>query len=270
MVFLSISCMGRQPLLDGLRDLAALGVDKVELTGGCQFDPCAKGAMDALEATVAALGMECLVHNYFPPQPQAFVVNLASRDQEDLARLRRLLDASIGLSRRFGRSTLGVHGPFGTELSAKMGPNDYFQQVDGERLGWEDFEANMAWISALLPPGFRLAVENAFPSPSDPRYSLLASPEDIFRFAALAARLGNVGLLLDIGHLAVAGHHLGFALEPFLDTLLAKHPGLILEVHLSHNNGVTDEHRECLPGTFALEYVAANRRAFAATPITLE
>lgn len=270
MVFLSISCLGRRPLLDGLRELAALGVDHVELTGGCRFDPRAPGALEALKTTVSGLGMTCLLHNYFPPQPEPFVVNLATRDGLDLARLRVLLDQSVALSRWFGQSFLGVHGPFGRELSPETGPDTYFLQRDGDALHWEDFEGNLAWMSAMLPSGFRLAVENAFPSRQHPDYSLLATPDDIFRFAGLAARLGNVGLLLDIGHLAVAGRHLGFALEPFLDALVAKHPGLILELHLSHNDACTDEHLECLPGSFALDFVAANRQAFAHTPMTLE
>jgi sugar phosphate isomerase/epimerase len=89
--------------------------------------------------------------------------------------------------------------------------------------------------------GVRLLVENhvlaAFNLERfDENPLLMADPDEIE--LVIAELGGNVGLLMDVGHLKVSSHTLGFDLPEAMARLLPLAEGF----HLSENGGMADDH----------------------------
>ena len=54
--------------------------------------------------------------------------------------------------------------------------------------------------------------------------------------------LKKTGLLLDLGHLNISSNLLKFDKNLFLDNFLSEFGERLIEVHISENNGLKDEH----------------------------
>ena len=52
----------------------------------------------------------------------------------------------------------------------------------------------------------------------------------------------NVGLLLDLGHLNISSNFFKFSKQSFLDKYISNYKDRLLEIHISENNGIKDEH----------------------------
>jgi sugar phosphate isomerase/epimerase len=113
------------------------------------------------------------------------------------------------------------------------------------------FHGNFPHLDELAKrAGVLLAVENLFPT----RAEVTSLANTLEEMEALLAPLpGTVGLLLDLGHLAVSAAILGFDRETYLDAVLARHGHRLYEVHLSGNDGQTDAHLPVQPGDWQLD-----------------
>ena len=92
--------------------------------------------------------------------------------------------------------------------------------------------------------GIQLLVENNVCSANLRGKLLLQTPDE---FSELIQSLpnSNLGILLDLGHLIVSAHTLGFKYLDFIDQTAP----YIKAVHVHENNGKEDEHRPIVPGS---------------------
>ena len=90
-IFVSTSCLpGTEPLASRVSLYQGHGLNAIELGAGVSVTG------EAL-STVKELGVSLLVHNYFPPPPTPFVLNLASADEEIRRKSREMVRRALGL-----------------------------------------------------------------------------------------------------------------------------------------------------------------------------
>jgi sugar phosphate isomerase/epimerase len=265
-IYISSSCSRKRSVFDAVEELAQAGFSHIELSGGNDFDGYSQVALLEMRQK---LGLTFLVHNYFPPQPETFVLNMASSDKATRSRCLRLVREALALSAALGQTHYGVHAGYSREMSLSRDQDGVFvgsEAIAAPRLAQEAF---IEVILAELPAELCLAVENAFPRPDDPHLSLMATPEDILYFLE---RFSNptAGLLLDLGHLGVSAHILQFDKYAFLRNLVSRFGSRILELHLSTHTGNRDTHSITRPDSPDVTFLMKHRMFLEHAPLVLE
>jgi sugar phosphate isomerase/epimerase len=268
MLYITSYCSSERSIARGIERLASLGFKNIELTGGTASSEYSEEKLHYLRDK---FGLSYLIHNYFPPQKENFVLNLASGDISTRSKTFNMINQAVALSKEFSQHLYSIHAGYVHDLSPAKGKDGLFLPANpGKNTKKAFYDALEHIVSNLLPKGFNLAVENAFPAYGNDRFSMLSSPEDIFEFLKFAECCPNVGLLLDLGHLNVAAYYQRFDREMFLEKLLSDFGHKIFELHLSRNNGVEDTHKICRVESFEVQFVGANWEIFKEIPIVLE
>ncbi|TKS60315.1 MAG: hypothetical protein EWM72_01457 [Nitrospira sp.] len=184
-----------------------------------------------------------LVHNYFPPHENPFVLNLATNDELILTRSLQHCRVAIDLSAELGAPFFSVHAGF----AFKANP----EQLGGDLTGTTLFpleKAHEIFVESLktlcqyaMHKCVKLVVENNVIArfnliSGKNRLGLCATAEDILRTYADVGS-SNLGFLVDVGHLKVTAEALGFDMHKFLDTV----GPYIVAFHLSDNDGLSDQ-----------------------------
>lgn len=223
------------------------GITRIEIGSIHAYEP-------DLAPRLAAVPAEFLVHNYFPPPPDPFVVNLASLDDRIRDRsLRHALD-SLAFCAGIGAPIYTVHPGFLSDPSETHAPslrnyNFRFEAVPaGNGQAKEAFRRFLAAVRVLGTQagdlGVQLAVETQG-SMSNPHQLLLQTPEEFEEFLAETADL-PVGINLNLAHLRLASGAFGFDLGPVLKRLAPR----AIAVEVSHHDGTVDEHRPLVDGAW--------------------
>ncbi len=215
------------------------GIHHLELSSGACF------AEDMLERVRQYHGkpMSYLVHNYFPPPREPFVLNLASTDVAILARSREHCRKAIDLAEELESPFYSVHA--GAAMNAR--PEDLgrpqihlvHQNIDQAYENFVESAAGLAQYAASR--GLRLLIENHVVAPfnlieGENRFLFASTAEDILRLME-DVDAPNLGLLLDVGHLKVTAASLGF--EP--SRLVERVAPYVRAFHLSDNDGKSDQ-----------------------------
>lgn len=197
-------------------------------------------------------GFEFTIHNYFPPQPRDFVLNIASSDETILRKSRNLVIQALILGREIESPVYGLHPGYLSDGYA--GQNGMFrfrpQKNDYRRCLEKMAESIGQIIKNTASCGVTLILENLFPGKAE-NYSLGCTFEEIKDILSLVPE--EVGLLLDLGHLSVAGQILKFDKYLFLGKYLSEFGPRLCEVHLSENIGDEDKHLPLTEQSWQLE-----------------
>ena len=189
-------------------------------------------------------GHSFLIHNYFPPPQDPFVLNLASNDSNTLDRSLSLCRRAIDIGAELGIPFYSVHSGFSLDpLPEKLGKNllDLPRFSLGE--AYDIFKESVDALAGYTrEKGLRLLLENNVLAEENVvknrnELFLMCCIEDFMRFDQ-DFRQDNVGFLLDVGHLKVSANTLGYdkfkAIEFIADRIEA--------FHLHDNNGLVDQH----------------------------
>jgi len=227
-------------------DLAAIlaccaeqGIHQLELGSGL---PYADNHL-ALVRQYHQRPMRYLIHNYFPPSRRPFVLNLASIDPETLSRSRDHCRRALDLAAELEIPFYSVHA--GSAMHARpeeLGrPLTHRAHPDIQR-AYGLFVESLAMLCAYAGArGVRLLVENHVVAPFN-----LVEGRNTFLFATTAEQVltlmrdvssPHLGLLVDVGHVNVTAHSLGFDRAAFIEQV-APH---IEAFHLSANDGLVDQ-----------------------------
>ena len=95
--YISSSCFRGERIGDVVADMAEQGFRKIELSGGTQ--PYPQLTEDLLQLQ-EQYQLDLLCHNYFPPPPIPFVLNLASLDDAIYAASLSHVEGALNLSRQ--------------------------------------------------------------------------------------------------------------------------------------------------------------------------
>ncbi len=240
--------------------LAEFEIRAFEFSAGRQIEK--KELMSKLQKSTEKY--KIMLHNYFPPQLGAPVLNLGSLNPEVSESSKRFIRESINLTGELGIDTFGVHAGFLVDpSSAELGNLIRVETLYSRSESFKQFTANVFELSDYAAKkGVKLLVENNVLSDANFKnakvnFLLLDEPEEILEF--FAQFQGEIGFLLDVGHLKVSSQTLGFDLDEAMASL--KH--LVAGYHLSENNGYADDHRTFGPDAWFLKHL--NREAKFAT-----
>lgn len=273
MIYITSTASSKNRISEAVAELAKTGFKNIELTGGTEF-------YDGVENDLFNLKKEhhlnFLIHGYFPPQPDVFILNLSSPNLDLKKKSLKLIKQAINLSKKFGKNIYSVHSGFKKDLipDSKGG----FSVSDINYPNWrENFYQNINYITdELVPADFKIALENLHPkavsrlSYLDSLNPLITNPEEIEEFLEYYKDESNVGLLLDLGHLNVASDYFNFNKEEFLEDLFSKHHDKIFELHLSENDGEIDSHGVLPIDSWQIEFLLKNKEIVKNIPLVFE
>jgi sugar phosphate isomerase/epimerase len=217
------------------------GIDAVELSVAKSWD------LDSLRQESARRRL--LVHNYFPPPAEPFLLNLASQDAANLQRSLDHCRRAIDLSAELGAPIYAAHGGFGADLGpALLGRPDAQAALPAESFTpSERILATLAESSRALcaygrERGVRFLIENNVLSPRNGMHGRrlipMAHPDELLRLARVVDN-PDFGFLIDVGHANVSANALHFDRDEMI-TRLAPH---IAAFHLSDNDSIYDQNR---------------------------
>ena len=253
------------PVTEVVAELCNAGIRNIELGSTHSWETGLVERLVGFDATY-------LVHNYFPPPVEPFIVNLGSlRDDVRIQSLEHAYDC-VRFAKELGADMYTVHPGFVGE-PVSPGRDDaltfdfeFLSPTPTARLKeavFTRFLESVALISEVAGEGgILLAVESEGSVGKHDRL-ILQTQEEMSRFFA-ARQESHVGINMNLGHLNLAATAFGF--EPL--ALLDQFSHRIVAFELSHNDGLVDEHRPPRRGTW-YEQVLLDPR-FGGLPVVIE
>lgn len=260
-IFVSTACIrGIEPISCRISSYQNCGFDAIELGGGVSVD---KKNLPSL----AGLKCQLLVHNYFPPPDESFVLNLASSDEGIRRRSLDFVLEAIKLTSDLGCAFYSVHGGFVTDPTGHGNDGFIFPSPAGpdeakDALG-RFTKAIEDAIECAERLGVGLLIENNVCSRTNKDKLLLQTADELLELFDIF-RSPNFGLLLDTGHLNVTARTFGFDRMGFIEEV-GPH---IRAFHIHDNDGIIDSHRPIQGGSWVLE--ALGRKEFRGLPVVVE
>ena len=245
MAFVSSSCIKHDKIIDSIRELNAFGFEAIELSGGTKPYPT---MLADLKHAQADLGVDLLLHNYFPPPSVDFVLNLASANdtiqQQSLEHCKRAIEMSIALN----TGQFGFHAGFFidikvSEIGKKLSPSD----ITDKNEAFDRFCEAHQQLTAFAGDDLKLYVENNVFSKSNHESFEGRNPlmlTDLAGFQELNSRI-DFNLLLDVAHLKVSCKTLDLNFTEALGLLFNRSD----YIHVSDNDGLHDTNNDLKPNS---------------------
>jgi sugar phosphate isomerase/epimerase len=261
-LFVSTSCIAAPQLLEGrVAEFLDNGLKYIELGAGVILD---KNSLSWIKAQKC----QFLIHNYFPPPSESFVLNLASSNADIRSQSINFVCATLQLCAQMSIPFYSVHAGFITD-PVGFGETGFIlpypDSPDAPRQAMARFIDSLAICATEAKRlGLRVLVENNV-CPQDLVGKLLLQRAEEFEelFRMLPARL-PLGILLDTGHLNVSARTFGFDVMDFVHTLAP----YVMAFHVHENDGVSDTHQPVQEGSWIVELL--NRKQFERLPVVLE
>jgi sugar phosphate isomerase/epimerase len=263
-IFASTACVkGREPLLARLSAYREAGIEAIELGMRITLKPSDLARLPDL----VRIDSPFLVHNYFPPPEEPFILNLASADPIIRQRSLDLAQQAILLSRQLNAPFYAIHAGFVTDPYGFGNPYFLYPEITEANARQNAFKRFIDALSIVNQVAARhdveLLVENNVCAPEIWGQVLLDRADEFLQlFEAMDSP--NLGVLVDFGHLNVAAHTLGFDRLDFIERLTP----YIRCFHVHDNDGTHDTHRPVQPGSWVLEVL--RRPEFARLPLVVE
>lgn len=239
-IYVSSSCVNFRSIKDSVRCLADAGFRQIELSGGTHAYPA---MLDDLLELQQQYQLSYRCHNYFPPPQQHFVLNLSALLPEDLARSVEHVAKAIDWSQQLGGDKLAIHAGFRIQPEVReLGQPIALKSLMPEEVALQRFCEVWPQLKQMAAAkGVTLYIENNVFSYAN---KLMFQGENPFlatdhnSIQTLLALTGSP-LLLDVAHLKVSAHSLGFDFATQLRQLF----GQADYIHLSDNNGEADSNQ---------------------------
>ncbi|MFC1822870.1 sugar phosphate isomerase/epimerase family protein [Thermodesulfobacteriota bacterium] len=255
---------------EAVKELYCIGFRNIELTGGTNYRAGIEADLLRLQKD---LGLKFAVHNYFPPPKEEFVLNPASSDPQIHRKTLSLITKAIEFAEAADSSLYSIHAGYTTNFYPEK-EGLYFKRKEDDQINADYKELFLSTLEKILVhtsgSEVRLAVENMFPLTAENSYSFLWRPDEIEEFLKLALDEPRLGLLIDLGHLNIAARHLKFDPIDFCCSLFKRYSKKIFAIHLSHNDGLKDQHGVNLLNSWQIETLSLHRLLVSELPITFE
>ncbi len=236
MIYVSSTCSGKSTIREAIVSLTDKGYRNIELSGGLQFDERCTETIIELQQTYQ---LNFLIHNYFPPPKNDFVLNLASLDDVIYEKSIKLLETALQLTHKLGADKFGFHAGFFVDRPvSELGARFKKENLANRNEALDRFCRGVNRLKRRFPD-IKLYMENNCYSQSNYQvygdqipFMLL----DLKDFEELN-RIVEIDLLLDVGHLKVCANVLGNDFEHELVYLFDKTD----YIHISDNDGCHDQ-----------------------------
>jgi sugar phosphate isomerase/epimerase len=238
MIYVSSSCVRFGTIKESVEFLAQQGFSNIELSGGTQL-------YDNLESDLLELkdkyNLNYLCHNYFPPPPEAFVLNIASLDDKVSEMSTQHIINSLELSKRIGADQFAFHAGFLINIPvSEIGKKIQQQTLFNREEAVDKFCSNYQIIEENNPE-VKLYIENNVLSKTNFESYEGVNPFFITDFGGLQEFTSKINTtpLIDVAHLKVSCNTLGLDFETQLKAFVEATD----YVHISDNDGLSDSNQ---------------------------
>lgn len=261
-IYVSTACLpGTAPLTQQLDEYGKAGLFQVELGAGVEI--CAND----LDILAKRSEQKFLIHNYFPPPRDPFVLNLASGDAGTRRRSLYFVTEGLSLAACLGAPFYSVHAGFITDPTSFGTTSFIFPMPASPREAQRAMDRFAMTLERALDHaqrvGLQLLVENNVCS-ADLRGKLLLQTADEFLALFRLLPEPQLGILLDTGHLNVSAQTCGFDRLAFIEQVAP----YVRAFHIHDNDGIADTHQPIPSGSWVLDVL--RRPEFATLPIVVE
>ena len=233
-IYTSTVCLANtEPVLERIKRYQAYGINAIELGGGVSVDS------ESLEK-LPSLGLNLLLHNYFPPAKDSFYLNLSSPDKIIYQRSIDYILENIQRSGDWGAKLYSFHAGFITD---PVGANEKGLIFSTPPATHTETEAAIERFAQSLIPiiqkailhNVTVAIENNVCRSEHRGRLILQTAEE---FLDLFQRVSDpkLGVLIDTGHVDITAQTFNFEAKQFIETLRP----FIKAFHISQNDGHTD------------------------------
>jgi len=248
-LFISTQCIKKSDIVESI-DLISEITPNIELSGGYKHD---KILLERLREIKSRKKLNLLIHGYFPPPEEHFVLNFADTGEKTRSFIRETMRFIDELDVDY----YSVHAGFKRDFDVK---DEILINPRGQHYTLSGINKNIEWFRKEFP-GKKIAIENLYPVNRDVETSLVMHIDEIIE---LLEENENVYLLLDLGHLKISAELLGFDCARAARLLFEKYNDKIIEIHLSENNARSDDHFIVYPDSIQYviikEYAAVIKR----------
>lgn len=266
-LYISSQCSTEDKIGSAVRELAELGFRNIELTGGTRFYDGIEGELNRLRKEYS---LSYLIHNYFPPPKDDFVINTASRKSEIREKTLALVKEAIRMAQVFDKNLYTIHPGFITEMLPEL-KEGFFVKDTSSVSSKEDFFKMLELLSEkVIPSNFKVGVENLGIKTADDKFSFLCDKDDIGQFLEYFKKDSSLGILLDLSHLNITSNIMRFDKDSMLDGIVNDYGNKIFAFHLSENNGRIDSHDVLPVDSWQLKFLMKHRKIFNGIPMVFE
>lgn len=250
MIYVSSSCSKQKKIGSAIRELAEHGFRNIELSGGTEYY---EGYEEDIFDLKEKYNLNFLVHNYFPPPKEDFVLNLASLDDAIFERSFEHLRKVIRLASLLGADKFGFHAGFYVDIRVdELGKANSAYNLWDMKQAYEKFCKGFNSIKKESKEIEIYIENNAYSTANFNMYGLqnpfmLTSPEE---YRELQQHI-DFKLLLDVAHLYVSSRTLDFDFDSHLDQMIMETD----YIHLSNNNGCHDQNTEFISNSKLLDKI---------------
>jgi len=264
-VYVSTLCLSEgNDIFQVLESYTGAGLKNVELSGRetPKYAGISHKYADSLSpAKLKQYGLGFIVHN-FPPSKEPLTMNLSSQDPVILRQSREQIRKSVEFCHDLGIGLLTFHSGLRFDPDTKLRFHQDQALIPYE-MAFNTFIESVEEINSYAQQmGIRIAIENDVIDRRN-RFPLLCEAEE---FEMLWQRLpsSNIGILVDLGHVKVTSHWLGFDKYEFIDKVKDR----VFAFHIDENSGYLDEHNKLDETSWCLEVIG--RKCFASAAMVLE
>ena len=250
MIYVSSSCSKQKKIGNAIRELAEHGFQNIELSGGTEYY---EGYEDDIFDLKEKYHLNYLVHNYFPPPKEDFVLNLASLDDAIFEKSLEHLRKAIRFACLLGVDKFGFHAGFYVDIAVgEIGKAVSARHLCDTKQAYKRFCNGFNSIKKESKE-IQIYIENNVYSKTNfniygsQNPFMLISPAE---YRELQHRI-DFKLLLDVAHLYVSSRTLGFDFNLHLDLLIMETD----YIHLSDNDGWHDQNAEFMPDSKLLDKI---------------
>jgi sugar phosphate isomerase/epimerase len=237
MIFVSSSCVKANYIKESVSALAEAGFKNIELSGGTEY--YTDFEIDLLRLR-DKYDLNYLLHNYFPPPQNHFVINLASLDSEIYERSIAHCKTAIELSKKLGGRKYAIHAGFlldirKEEIGSKItytGLNDSKKAVQKMKEAWKI-------LINTADDQLELYLENNVYSETNKKTFLNNNPFLFSTYEGMLALKNQMEFkpLLDLAHLKVSSSVLGLNFKDQIEQIIP----FTDYIHISGNDGFHDQ-----------------------------
>ena len=239
MIYVSSSCSKQKDIAASIKEIAEFGFFNIELSGGTEYY---KGYVEDIINLKRKYNLNILLHNYFPPSEENFVLNLASHNEDIFNKSFEHCKSAIALSKKLGCNKYGIHAGFFidiklSEVGKKLNVDNMFNKDSAIKRFCKAYNK----LKEIAENDVELYLENNVISHSNYVSYNNTNPfmlTDYNSYLELK-EYTDFRLLFDVGHLKVSCRSLNYNFEEHLEKMIAATD----YIHISDNDGLHDQNK---------------------------
>lgn len=241
LLYISTSSVNTKDSIEAIQKLSAITTN-IELTGGSLFS---ENLLEGILSLKRERGINFLVHGYFPPPKEHFVLNFADSSEKTRVFIRETMRFVNALDIDY----YSIHAGFKKSFAVK--DELLFESGDKRIFNLEGITNNIEWFKNEFPDK-KVALENLYPNNNNSECCFMIHIDEIISLLDMSH---DAYFLLDLGHLKVSSKFLGFDYVSAVEVLFEKYGNRILEIHLSENSARSDDHFILYPASVQYEII---------------